>query len=78
MFGGDELGLAGEDAVVAFLEGFPGVKGLDDDGIGREGEELAGCEFVGFEELVDVASCGEELGEERFVGCAEGGAESYA
>ena len=73
--GGDELGLAGQDAVVALLEGFPGVQGLDHHGIGGEGEELSRCEFVRLEEAVDVAACGEEFGKERFVGWGEGGAE---
>jgi len=62
--GGAFLVLAGGDALVALLEEFEGVEGVDDDGVLGEGEELGGGEFVPGDEVLDAEVEFEEVGEE--------------
>jgi hypothetical protein len=66
--GGAGLGLAGEDALFAGLEGFESVEGLADGGVFGEGEELGWGEVVEADELLDVEVELEEIDEEFFVG----------
>ncbi len=65
--GGAFLVLAGGDALVALLEAFEGVEGVDDDGVFGEGEELGGGEFVLGDEVFDAEVEFEEVGEESGV-----------
>jgi hypothetical protein len=66
--GGAFLVLAGGDALVALLEEFEGVEGVDDDGVFGEGEELGGSEAVLGDEVFDAEVEFEEVCEECLVG----------